>query len=103
MLTEEERKKRLKDSQKKYASTEKGKKKFRIKDWKRIGVISDDYNLLYDKFMNCKNCEHCDIEMVYGRTRNGKTLDHCHISGEVRNILCRACNNKLPKQEKIFT
>ena len=99
-MNEEERKQRLKDAQKRYAQTDKGKKKFRIKDWKKIGIISDDYNLLYDRYLKCQNCEHCNIKLVYGRTRDGKTLDHDHTTGQVRNILCRACNNKLPKQYK---
>jgi hypothetical protein len=36
----------------------------------------------------------CD---VCGRTTEPMNIDHCHVSGEVRGLLCRDCNWALGK------
>ena len=97
-MDEQERIKRARESQRKYYYSDKGRKKFIIKGWKKIGVNCDDFDALYKRYEECKNCEHCNIELIRGRSSNSKCLDHDHHTRLVRNILCRACNNKLPKQ-----
>jgi hypothetical protein len=42
--------------------TEKGKQLQKIKGWKRMKIYSDDYNALYERFMNYDKCEKCGIE-----------------------------------------
>ena len=43
-----------------------GKKSTRIAKWKQYGVINDDFNSLYDYYLNCENCEKCNVELIDG-------------------------------------
>jgi len=83
-----------KEKIKEYRKTDNFNKSRRISDWKRNGVIHNDFNELYDYFINCKNCENCNIELSVGRftTSTTRCLDHCHTTGEFRNVLCHYCN-----------
>jgi hypothetical protein len=83
----------IKEYNKKYHQTEGGKKAKRIAQWKQIGVINDDYNALHDHYINCKNCEECNIELIQGIFgTNKRCLDHDHQTGKFRNVLCHLCN-----------
>tara|TARA_R110000787_G_scaffold252562_1_gene358029 strand:- start:35 stop:448 length:414 start_codon:yes stop_codon:yes gene_type:complete len=67
-----------------------------IGGWKRSGLITDDYDTIYDTYINTNNCEKCDCDITRGRGLIGKKhLDHDHESGEFRNILCGKCNINL--------
>ena len=79
----------------KYRASEAGKKSARITCWKQVGVISDDYDALYNKWKNTTHCEACDVELIEGnKGENKKTLDHDHKTGAFRNIVCNSCNVK---------
>ena len=64
-------------------------------DWKYKGLITDDFDSIYNRYITSKNCEKCGAE--YKRRRD-RCMDHCHSTGAFRNILCRACNNSTDVQ-----
>ena len=79
--------------QKEYKKSENGIKSHVISNWKKRGVINDDFNSLYEYYLNCKNCEECNVELITGnKGSNKKCLDHDHKTGEFRNVLCNRCN-----------
>lgn len=57
----------------------------------RYHITPDDYQALLEKQQKrCAICE-CDLELE----RNKTAVDHCHNTGQVRGVLCRACNTGL--------
>jgi hypothetical protein len=93
----EEYKQRMKE----YRQSEAGKKSARITQWKRFGVISDDFNALHDKWKNTTYCEECNVELCEGNNgTNKKTLDHDHNTGLFRNIICNRCNVKRGNKDR---
>ena len=78
-----------------YRKSEIGRKGSRIRDWKRYGVICDDFDGLYEKYINTTHCENCNVELtenVKHNTHTTRCLDHDHESGQFRNVLCNKCN-----------
>ena len=62
--------------------------RLKIYDWKRNGLISNDYDSIYTRYKNSTNCEKCGHDYSYHK----KHMDHCHKTGAFRNILCHKCN-----------
>ncbi len=68
-------------------------KSTRIGKWRNRGVISEDYNKLYEYYLSIQECENCGIELNQeGDYKTRKCLDHDHNTGLFRNILCDYCN-----------
>ena len=89
-------KEKIKDYEKEYNKKPERIKGFRISNWKRYGVISDDFDKLYNYYLSVNNCEKCNIELIEGNLGNNKrVLDHDHDTGLFRNILCHKCNTQL--------
>jgi hypothetical protein len=89
-------KEKEKERMRAYSKTERGIKSNRINKWKHKGVICENFDNLYDYYINCKDCEECGIELTVDRynTETTRCLDHCHETGEFRNVLCNFCNIK---------
>lgn len=89
----EKNKERNSQTGKRYRQTETGKKNYRINCWKLKGVICDDFDALYDKYMSTFKCGLCDVEITSGGGLVGKKhLDHDHKTGEFRQVICGMCN-----------
>ena len=83
-----------KDKIKEYRQNENCIKQKRISNWKTSGVVCDDYDNLYEIYINTTNCEKCDIILTYDKltTNTTKCLDHNHQTGLFRYVLCNRCN-----------
>jgi hypothetical protein len=83
----------------KYNKTPQAKKSKRISQWKRKGIITDDYDALYEHYLKTAYCDCCRVELTYDRcsTATTKCVDHDHKIRDApnfRNILCNSCNVK---------
>jgi len=63
-----------------------------IYDWKRIGVISNDFDNLYKNHMNINNCQLCKVEFNKDIRNQNRCLDHDHETGLYRQTICNKCN-----------
>jgi len=78
---------------KNYRQSEAGKKSARISNWKKMGLKSDDYDMVYDDWKSTTHCEVCGVELIEGNSgKNKKVLDHDHNTGLFRNVICNSCN-----------
>ena len=61
-----------------------------ISKWKYKGVVYDDWDELYYKYIRTLKCCSCNKEFNNSYER---CLDHDHSTGLFRAIVCRGCNN----------
>ena len=85
--------------QREYNKTEPAKKSSRISGWRSRGIITDDYEALYDHYLKTSFCDCCKVKLTYDRynTSTTKMVDHDHKIRDApnfRNILCSSCNTK---------
>ena len=85
---------RMKKYSKEYAKTPACKKSYTISNWKKRGLICEDYDSLYCHYINATECEMCDV--TFGEFGDGsgtfKCCDHNHKNGQFRNFICHTCN-----------
>jgi len=67
----------------------KGHKATKKYQWKKMGLITDNFDELYNRYIYSSQCEKCQTPYKNIKYRH---MDHCHITGEFRNILCKKCN-----------
>ena len=93
---QENNKKKIKEYQKAYNQSDAGKKSMRITKWRKREVECEDFESLYEFYINCKECEECGIELTEDKriTATTRCLDHCHKTNKFRNVLCHSCNTK---------
>lgn len=60
------------------------------------GISQETFNSMYQSQKGkCRICS-IDISSEIGQTKKGKAhVDHCHVTGKVRGLLCTKCNTIL--------
>ena len=84
----EKQNEKMRQINREYRQSPKGKKTHTITNWKTKGVIGD-YDKLYDIYLNTNECNVCKKDL----STTKKCLDHDHETGEFRYVLCNACNS----------
>ena len=97
----QEHKEEIKEYQEEYKQTPKGKRSERISNWKHRGMIEPEggWEAFAEMVEKTKNCGECGVELTIDRhiTSTTRCVDHSHITGLFRNVLCHSCNTSLPK------
>tara|TARA_R110002126_G_scaffold219915_1_gene365280 strand:+ start:248 stop:676 length:429 start_codon:yes stop_codon:yes gene_type:complete len=77
---------------KNYYKTPKGKKNYKISDWKKNGLKEsrEFMEQIYKEYLKSEECELCGEP--YKNSRD-KQMEHNHLTGEFRNICCNRCNH----------
>lgn len=59
---------------------------------KSYGITLDDYNYMFNNQNGC--CAICGLHISELKMKHKHNLcvDHCHITGEIRGLLCDKCN-----------
>jgi hypothetical protein len=61
------------------------------RNWKRIGLIMNNFDEIYNKYIYATHCELCNKQFPNTKDRQ---MEHDHKTGEFRNIVCRRCNQR---------
>ena len=84
-----------------YRQTPKGVRVNRINNWKQRGMLEPEegWEAFAEMVLNTTNCAECGIELTEDRynTRTTRCVDHSHITGLFRNVVCHSCNSGLPR------
>lgn len=73
-----------------YKKTKAGKEKYKKQKLRSRYKLSND-TLQKMIISQQSKCAICDKEAKFGRY--GLVVDHCHITGQVRGLLCNTCNS----------
>ena len=67
--------------------------------WKASGLNMDNFEEIYKRYISTTHCDLCNVELTEDKitTKTTRVMDHSHITGEFRNVLCHSCNSSLPK------
>jgi len=78
----------VRNRNKKYDRTDKRKSQALMRNF---GINIDQYNQLKESQANC--CAICDTH--YSNLKQALNVDHCHVTGRIRGLLCASCNMAL--------
>jgi hypothetical protein len=62
--------------------------------WKKYGMkfTDEDFDLyIYPEYIKATHCDLCNNKF---KSRRDRQLDHNHNTGEIRNIICKSCNQR---------
>jgi len=82
-------KEKIKEKNRLYRKTPQGIKYDTIYNWKTKGLIGDP-DAIYEIYLATTECMRCSIQLSEG---NKKCMDHDHVTGLYRAILCNSCNS----------
>ncbi len=85
----EDNRERINEQKKEYRKTPHAKKLKKIYEWKRRGLICDNYSNLYDKYLLAEYCDVCNKKF---NDNFDRCMDHDHDTGLFRQFLCQPCN-----------
>jgi len=92
----EENKEEKAEKSRAYHASAQGKKKHQISYWKRRGLIHDDFDSLYDEYINKRECDKCGEE--FGQRGDGTGTYICIAqkfgTKEVESVCCYKCMNR---------
>ncbi len=71
--------------------TELGKKLSFKNDWKTRGLNIDNFEEIYARYESTLFCDLCRCDLDQSN-KSKKCMDHCHLTGEFRNVVCWNCN-----------
>jgi len=63
--------------------------------YKTAKGASATYKIPAETVMVLRSCPRCDSCKVLFDGKNTQNIDHCHTTGRIRGILCKACNTAL--------
>jgi len=76
---------------KKYRQSPKGQKKQAYNHWKKRGLNMEDFDNIYDRYLNTDCCDICKCSFE----NNTKCMEHDHKTGEFRGVVCNMCNHNM--------
>jgi len=65
-------------------------KRHAIYNWIKLGLKPEHFEHAWSEYEKSTCCDWCAQDYKSNRDKN---MDHCHNSGDFRNILCHTCNN----------
>ena len=74
--------------QQKYKQSPKGQKNRAYNNWRIRGLNMEDFDNIYDIFVNTKYCDICKCSFENIK----KHMEHNHKTGEFRGVVCNMCN-----------
>ena len=73
-----------------YRQTPQCKKLHTVNYWKnKLGVVGDRSKFYDERYLPATHCEVCEKEFKNSRDKH---MDHCHLTGQIRYVLCCSCN-----------
>lgn len=60
---------------------------------KKYGITLEEYNKMYNEQEGC--CAICDKHST--ESKLSLAVDHCHLTGKIRGLLCNVCNSAIGK------